>query len=46
MVVGVAFSDARVDDARRTPAVCRRCLMLARLMLWVMAREAAVAPLR
>jgi len=46
VVVGVAFSDLRVDGARRTPAVRRRRLTLVRLRLWVVAREAAVAPLR
>jgi hypothetical protein len=42
----MAFSDPRVDGTRRTPAVWRRRLTLLRLTLWVVAREAAVAPLR
>jgi hypothetical protein len=46
VVVGVAFAGPRVDGARRTPAVRRRRLTLVRLTPWVMAREAAVAPLR
>jgi hypothetical protein len=46
VVVGVAFLDPRVDGARRRPAVWRRRLTLLRLTLWVVAREAAVAPLR
>ena len=40
VVVGVAFSDPRVDGARRTTAVCWRRLTLVTLMPWVMAREA------
>jgi len=40
VVVGVAFSDPRVDGARRTTAVCWRRLPLVTLMPWVMAREA------
>jgi hypothetical protein len=46
VVVGVAYSDPRMDSARRTPVVRRRRLTLLRLTLWVVAREAAVAPLR
>ena len=46
VVVGVAFSDPRVDGARRIPAVRRRRLTLVTFTLWVMAREAAVAPRR
>lgn len=42
VVVGVAFSDPRVDGARRTLVVCRRRLTLLRLTPWVVAREAAV----
>lgn len=46
VVVGVVFSDPRVDGVRRTPAVCRRRLTLLGLTPWAVAREAAVVPSR
>ena len=46
VAVGVAFVDPPVDAARRTPEACRRRLTLLGLTSWVVAREAAVAPLR
>ena len=45
-MVGLAFLDPGVDGVRRAPAVWRRRLMLRRLTPWMVAREAAVAPLR